>query len=139
MGLPSFPGPWREPSLSPSPSQEAEKSERQRKNKREMLEQQRRENEQKHLLSEESDRRQRSYIAALTAEKRRVNDNGESMDLDGMASLLHMGMDALSGGGGSMITGIVAEHAIKGESGPSEEKENAPTEEPPLLRPLRND
>ncbi|MHB1631157.1 MAG: hypothetical protein ACYCQL_02895 [Acidithiobacillus sp.] len=138
QGLSLSPSPWDE--TSSSSSQEEEKAERQFKNKREMLAQQQREEQERLRRRDESDRRYRSYMAAMATEERQARTKGEPMDPDAMISMLHMGMDAISGGGaGSMISGIVTEDAIKGEERPGEEQESASSQEPPLQQPLRND
>ena len=138
QGLSLSPSPWDEASSSSSPAEE--KAERQFKNKREMLAQQQREEQERLRRHDESDRRYRSYMAAMATEERQARTKGEPMDPDAMISMLHMGMDAISGGGaGSMISGIVTEDIAKGEDGPDGDQGRTSKQEAPLQQPLRND
>lgn len=136
QGLALSPSPWDE---SSQPSGDEEKVERHYKNKRGMLAQQQREEQERRQRHDASDRKYRSYMAAMATEDRQARIQGNPMDPDAMVSMLHLGMDALSGGGaGSMISGIVTEDIAKGEESqaPVQESESASA---PFHQPLRDD
>lgn len=135
QGLTQSPSPWDESAHAPG---EEKKDERERRSKREMLAQQQREEQERRERRGESDRKYQSYMAAVAAEELRSRTSGEPMDPESMISMLHTGMDAMTGGGASAISGITMENAAKGEDGGhDQEEEDLPAS--PLHQPLRND
>ncbi|MBU2742905.1 hypothetical protein HAQ01_05120 [Acidithiobacillus thiooxidans] len=136
QGLPLSPSPWDDASQHAA---QDEKAARQHQNKREMLAQRQREEQERSQRQDASDRKYRSYMAALATEERQAQVKGEPMDPDTLVSMLHMGMDAISGGGaGSMISGIVSEDVAKGEDGGQSPEEDASSTRPAPQQPLRD-
>ena len=131
-------------SLSPSPWEDLPESraddtvEKVRKTRRQELEDRQRAEREQAQREDAYGRRYRSYMAVLSTEARQARTQGADVDPDTMVSLLHMGMDAISGGGvGAVVHGIVAEDMTKGDTESQETRQGQDRRATSVNQPLR--
>lgn len=141
QGLVQSPSPWDLSDQVSDSEKNKKKAERER-SKRQILAQQQREEQERLKQREDSDRRYRSYMAAVATEELQSRIKGEPMNPESLAGMLHAAGDALTGGITSAIHGITADHAVdavKGEDESSRDRKEEDLSTSPLHRPLRTD